>query len=71
MREMDLILGRFADAAVAGLTDAELDEFERLLDVPDRELLGWVTREVMIPAQHDGPLFRRLCEFQLSGAGAR
>ena len=34
MREMDLIIGRFADAHIATLSDAELDEFERLLDVP-------------------------------------
>jgi antitoxin CptB len=71
MREMDLILGRFADTAVVGLTDAELAEFERLLDVPDRELLAWVTGELAIPDQHDGPLFQRLREVQLSGAGAQ
>ena len=35
MREMDLIMGRFADACIADLTDAELDEYERLLEVPD------------------------------------
>ena len=34
MREIDLIMGRFADAHIATLSDAELDEFERLLDVP-------------------------------------
>ncbi len=32
-REMDLILGRFADAAIADLSEAEIDDFERLLDV--------------------------------------
>ena len=45
MRETDLIMGRFADAAIATLTDAELAEFERLIEVPDRELLAWVTGE--------------------------
>jgi antitoxin CptB len=71
MREMDLIFGRFADRFVADLNDTELAEFERLIDVPDRELLGWITGEFDIPAEHDGPLLRRLREFQLSGEGAR
>src|SRR2546426_2831357 len=71
MREMDLIMGRFADRTVGDLSDAELAEFERLIEVPDRDLLAWVTGETNAPADYDGPLFRRLREFQLSGEGAR
>jgi antitoxin CptB len=63
MREMDLIMGRFADAAVAELTDAELAAFEHLIEVPDRELLAWITGEEPAPAAHDTPLFRRLRDF--------
>lgn len=67
MRETDLIMGRFADAAIADLSEAELAEFERLIDVPDRELLAWVTGEAAVPAAYDGALFRRLCEFHHRG----
>ena len=42
IREMDLIMGGFADASIAGMTDAELDELERLLDVPDQEIYSWI-----------------------------
>ena len=69
MREMDLIMGRFADDALAGLADAELDEFERLMEVPDRELLAWVTGEADVPASYDTALFRRLRDFRGAGAG--
>jgi len=62
MREVDLIMGRFADAVIAQLSERELGEFEQLLEVPDRELLAWVTNEVEVPANFDTPLFRRLCE---------
>src|SRR6185295_4291950 len=34
-REMDLILGRFADAEIAMLSDAELAELEQLIEEPD------------------------------------
>lgn len=64
LREVDLILGRFADATIDRLTEAELSEFEALMNVPDGELLAWLTGEAPIPAQHDGPLLRRLRTFQ-------
>ena len=51
MREMDLIIGRFADASIAQLTEAELAEFEQLIEVPDRELLAWITGEAAVPAE--------------------
>ena len=71
MRETDLILGRFADATIAQLTDAELAQFEQLMEVPDRELLAWVTGEAGVPPAHETPLFRRLRDFNRSGEGAR
>jgi antitoxin CptB len=57
-RETDLIMGPFADA---------LADFERLSDVPDPEIYAWVTGELAVPAQHDTPLFRRLCAFHNNG----
>ena len=67
MRETDLILGRFADATIESLDEADLTEFERLLDVPDREFLAWVTGEEATPEAYDSALFRRLRDFHLSG----
>lgn len=63
MREMDLIMGRFADDAIAGFDDAELDEFERLIEVLDRDLLSWVTGEAPVPENYDTELFRKLTAF--------
>jgi len=63
MREMDLIMGRFADSAIADFSDAELDEFERLIEVLDRDLLGWITGEIALPENYDTELFRRLKAF--------
>jgi antitoxin CptB len=71
MREMDLIMGRFADTAIGDFTERELAEFEELIEQPDRELLAWITGEADVPAAHDTPLFRRLRDFNRSGEGAR
>jgi antitoxin CptB len=63
MRENDLIMGGFADAHIATLTEAELDEFERLIEVLDRDLLSWITGEAQVPENYDTPVFRQLKAF--------
>jgi antitoxin CptB len=67
MREMDLIMGRFADAEIARLSEAELDAFEALLDVPDQDTFSWLTGEVRPPPDYDTDLLRRLLAFQTEG----
>jgi len=63
MREMDLVMGKFADAEISRLTETELDEYERLVELPDGELLVWIMGEQEIPAEHDGAVLRRLRAF--------
>ena len=65
-REMDLLMGRFADAALAALSDTQLDEFERLIDVPDQDLFRWIMGEAEAPRAYDTPLFRQLKAFNHS-----
>jgi antitoxin CptB len=60
MREMDFVLGRFADAEIDGLTGDELDQYERLLDIPDTEFFFFVTGEMPVPGQLDCPLLQRI-----------
>lgn len=62
-REMDLIMGGFADRHIASLTEAEIDEFERLIEVLDLDLFQWINGELPVPPEHDTPLFRRVVAF--------
>jgi antitoxin CptB len=62
IREMDLVLGRFADAHLAALSDRELDELERWLETPDQQIFAWVNGTEAVPAEIDTALFRRLRE---------
>jgi len=64
MREVDLITGRFADAHIVKLTEAEVDDFERLMDVPEPDLLNWVMGAAATPAEFDTALFRRMRDFR-------
>jgi len=64
LRELDLVLGTFADASVDGLTETEIDQYERLLNTPDNQLLAWITGEQAIPADQKTALFERIVAFR-------
>ena len=64
IREMDLILGRFADAEIAGLTNDELDQFERLLEVPDPDFYAALTGSVPLAPHYASRLFDRIKSFR-------
>lgn len=55
-REMDLILGPYADARLDGLDEAALDRFEQLLDEHDADLSRWLLGQVAPPADADSDL---------------
>ncbi|MFB2530850.1 succinate dehydrogenase assembly factor 2 [Paracoccus sp. p3-h83] len=65
-KEMDLILGPYADAHLAGMDDESLDAFEAFLAENDSDLYPWITGAQPLPPAH-APLIARLLAF----AGAR
>ena len=58
IKEMDLVVGGFAKARLAGMSNGELALFEMLLEIPDQELLSWTTGQETIPEKWDTPLLR-------------
>lgn len=61
IKEMDLILSAFAEAELAGMTNAELDVFDALLHENDQELYAWVTGQEAAPERFSG-FISRICE---------
>ena len=51
IREMDLILTAWADANLHTLNDAELDQYDAMLNENDQDLYQWVTGQVDPPAE--------------------
>lgn len=41
-KELDLLLGRFAEAELAGMSEADLIAFEEFLALPDPDIHHWV-----------------------------
>ena len=65
MRELDLLIGRFAESRLASLTPDEMDQFEALLDVPDPDMLAWLTGAADVEPEHDTPIYRALVAFHV------
>jgi antitoxin CptB len=63
VREMDLIVGRFADACIDKFGDTELEEFERLIEVPNGELYAWIVGDAPVPEAEDTKVLRQLIAF--------
>ena len=64
IREMDLILGGFARARISAMTEDELVELEAIVEIPDRQLLSWATRQEAVPEACCTPLLLELLAFR-------
>ena len=62
-REMDLIVGGFADSVVRTLTEPALSEFEALIEASDPDLYDWIVGATPPPAAYDTETLRRLRAF--------
>ena len=58
MKEMDLILGPFADAEAAGMDSAALDLLEALMAENDQDLYRWITTGAGVPPGFDALIAR-------------
>ncbi|MEM7639394.1 MAG: succinate dehydrogenase assembly factor 2 [Pseudomonadota bacterium] len=63
-REMDLLMGSFADAHLADMSDEDLSEFERLLSTPDWEVYAWLIGQKTVPGNFNSALLTRMMEFR-------
>ncbi|MEM6615488.1 MAG: succinate dehydrogenase assembly factor 2 [Pseudomonadota bacterium] len=69
-REMDLLMGGFADKFLAELSSDHLSDFEQLIEVPDWDLFAWITGTRETPNNYATPVFSALQAFHLKGTDA-
>ncbi|WP_374428033.1 succinate dehydrogenase assembly factor 2 [Tabrizicola sp.] len=61
-KEMDLVLGPFADAHLAGLSEADLQTYDALLAENDQDLMTWILGQ-SAPPPALAPLLARITAF--------
>lgn len=59
-REMDLVLGPFADAHVTDMETSELDRLEAVMDEEDPSLLRWIMGQETPPPTVDAEFLDRI-----------
>ena len=66
-KEMDLVLGAYADARIAMLDDAGLDQLEHLMTVTDPNAYKWLSGTRPVPPEWDSPLVREIRTLHAAG----
>jgi len=62
-KEMDLILGPFADMQLAAMAEADLITYDALLNENDQDLYPWVTGQIVGPDRYLALLSRIRASF--------
>lgn len=62
-REMDLLMGRFAEKTLPDYDAAKLDAFEDLLKENDPDLYNWVSGREDVPSDRENPVLDDLIRF--------
>lgn len=59
-REMDMILGGFADAHIADLSDEDIADLERLIELPDPDLYAALSGGPPLAPEYAKGIFTRI-----------
>ena len=60
IKEMDLILGGFVVMHLDAFSEGDIADLERIMEIPDQEMLSWATRQGDVPPEHASPLLTRI-----------
>jgi antitoxin CptB len=64
MKELDILLGGFAERQLETLTACQLNQFEALLDEGDNDLFDWITRKTLPPSEFDHDVLHLIQAFK-------
>lgn len=63
IKEMDLMLGGFVVKHLDQFSDAEITDLERIMEIPDQDMLSWATKQAEVPSEHVSPLLTRILAY--------
>ncbi|TPW33199.1 succinate dehydrogenase assembly factor 2 [Martelella alba] len=64
IREMDLILGQFAEERLETMDEATLDLFEMIMAEEDNDLINWINGARPVPEHLQIPLFQEIAAYK-------
>ncbi len=66
MKETDALVGGYASLHLAPMTEVEVDEFERILDESDNDLMNWILEREPVPGRVDGHVMQKIIKYKRS-----
>ncbi|MBT7641852.1 MAG: succinate dehydrogenase assembly factor 2 [Rhodobiaceae bacterium] len=60
IKEMDIIFTKFAETVLPDLPDADVEDYQRILELADDKLFAWATGRDAVPEDIRSPLLDRL-----------
>ena len=68
-RELDLIIGSFADAHLYSFDEKQLHTFEDILSISDPDIYNWISGREELPANVDSDVMQLLIAHKIEGRG--
>lgn len=65
-RELDLLLGAFAQAHLDALSEAQLDRYEAILNADENDIYDWLSGRAAVPPERDDEVMKLLLSFKFS-----
>jgi len=62
-KEADIVVGGFVQLHITSLAEVELDDLEIVLEIPDVDLMDWITGRKQMPDDMKRPLFKLLFDY--------
>ena len=67
IKEMDILVGGYAQRHLGAMREAELTHFADLLEIPDQDLLSWATKQSSIPPEQQSSMLEAILRFRPEG----
>ena len=65
-KELDLVLGQFAERHLPAMNETEMTLYEAILDENEHDIYAWLAGREAVPAEHDNHIMRMILDFKLT-----
>lgn len=64
MKEMDVLLGGYANEHLDFMSASDLQEFESLMDESDNDLMNWILEREQVPDDRNSAILRKIIDYK-------
>ena len=65
-KELDLVLGQFAEKHLQALNSAEMSLYEAILDENEHDIYAWLVGREAVPPEHDHHIMKMILNFKIT-----